>query len=724
MSTAYFVWPFLYFLFPLSSLAGPLYTASLPTSVSDRISPCAQECVNDFVVREFSRSCRERWDLDCFCKSDNDSGFTLGEKARKCLEARCHGFGREEIYEASMICGDIPGAKPMTHAALDITQTYTMTPSCPTSTLSTSKRTPTSSFRAPHTRRSTSSTANGISCPTPSPPSITATSATSITTASTSSSATAAAAAKPALTESQIAGIAVGGVACVLVIALSLLFFFCCLRPGRSKKRLSGSSFGNDNSMGSNPVSPTFSPTRNEDPRLIRGVSPQFVPTRNTDSEQAQGLLDFSRVDRRDGFVTPERANAGVTTLKRSSLDREEIGLALGSEARERLTVDETSSSAASHRTTSKLLPDKPSYSLWPPPLRVKHSTSPVSPISGSLPGEAGIGQKGPTPLSRPSPRLGDSPSTSQLQHHRGVSSVHASASDPFLDSHSGPRALTYTSPRRQPLRLETPRSNQPDPEIPTHGQWTQSLDDLRRPVPARHSSSARQLNRQKAACASISPNEYTGRHLIPSPVDRPSHVRRQSQRTKGSNRFGPPMPRYSSASDTNFEDTDDEEGIPPMPTSHRFLPSLPSSGEVAHSKFQGSAASQQFGQRPLPISPTPKPARRNQPQLAPISTQKIFESNGMSNGKALLEVPELPDTPVNPTVQKRYKPSPAISSNADRATDNVRNTAKWQILVAPGLNGIVNDGTPWSQGGSERKPATPPKQAAAQIPMTPSKRC
>ena len=279
---------------------------------------------------------------------------------------------------------------------------------------------------------------------------------------------------------------------------------------------------------------------------------------------------------------------------------------------------------------------------------------------------------------------------------------------------------MTYTSPRRQPLRLETSSSNQPNPEIPTHGQWTQSLDDLRRPVPARHSSSARQLNRQKDTYASISPNEYRGRPLIPSPVERTSHVRRQSQRTKGSSRSGPPMTRYSSASDTNFEDTDDEEGIPPMPTSHRLLPS--SSG-VAPTKLQGSAASQQYGQRPLPISPTPKPARRNQPQLPPLSTQKISGSNGMLNGKALSKVPELSDTPGIPTVQKRHKPSPAIARNTERAMDDVRHTAKWQILVAPGLNAIDNAGKPASQGGSEWKPATPPKQAAARMPVTPSKR-
>lgn len=94
-----------------------------------------------------------------------------------------------------------------------------------------------------------------------------------------------------------------------------------------------------------------------------------------------------------------------------------------------------------------------------------------------------------------------------------------------------------------------------------------------------------------------------------------------------------------------------------------------------------------------------------------------------MLNGKALSKVPELPDTPMIPTVQKRHKPSPAISSNAERAMDGFRHTAKWQILVAPGLNAIDNAGKPPSQGGSERKPATPPKQAAARLPVTPSNR-
>lgn len=747
---AYVVWPLLYLLFPLPSLAGPLYTASLPTSVLGSIPRCAQSCVKKFVAQGFSSSgCGPPQDLDCLCKSDSTFGLTLGEGAYLCLLSDCSDQGLNEETVVYQICHNIQGAKPMTHGTITTTRILTIDPPSSISTHTTSKRTrSSSSFRVSNTESSTSSamsqptskftsimsefpssTPSAKTSPLPSVassilPSNTVTLSTSMATTTTSSSATVAAASKPALAKGQIAGIAIGGVACIAGAIGLVLFVFCIRRRRSNRKRLSGSSFGNDTAISSNPASPRIFPPGNELSEQVQYVSPHSVPTRNSDSEQAR-LMDFPRVERQHGFVTPERKSRSETTLGRRGLHPDEIGIAVDPETRERLAVDEPPASAASYRTTSKLLPDKPSYSLYPSLSRPQNPRSPVSPINSPLPGEAGIGQKGPMPLLKPSPRLGNSPEIHQLQLQRGISPMHASASDPFLDRHSGSQALTDSNPRRQRLRLEMPSNNRPDPQILQHGQWTRSLDDLPKPVAARHSSSARELNRKNSALASISPNDYKGRTLPQPPADRPSYVRREGQRTKVTTRSRPSTTRYSSASETNFEDTDDEEAVvPPLPTSHRFLLPIQSPGDVVPSRVRVSAAiSQQLGRRPTPTSPTPNPARRNQLVPAPLSLPNLSAGKGMHKRKPLPRVPEHLDAPVIATTQGRRERSPAVPRNSRRAPDDVRNTAKWQILVSPGLKGIDVPSTPPSKVGSTGRPATPSKQVAAPTPATASRR-
>ncbi len=675
MSTAYLFWPLLsFFLFSRSSLAGRSHTASLPPSLTARIPTCAHACVRNFIAQEFgTASCRSRPDLACYCTSDNASGETLGEGALRCLATDCPDKRLEQELAAYEICEGIANAKPMTRQTIIATQTlYTYPSGCTT----TSKR-----------RRSSSSSCNpnawtSITSSTtrrsPATPTITSTSArspethtvpssslssmSSITSSSASATSSVGAAAptvKPALTRPQIAGIAVGGVASI-AFALGLLFFGRRLRRRRFNKRLSDSSFGNDRSIGSNPVSPRIFPTRNERPYL------------------------------------------------------EELGLAVGSETRERLVVDENSPSGASYRTTSKLLPDKPSYSLYPSPLKIRHSTSPFSPVSDQLGGKAGIGQKGPMPLSRPSPRLCSSHDPGQFSTQRGVSTLHASASDPFLDDRCGSRALTSASPRRQPLQLETPSGHRPDTETINHGEWTQSLDDLRKPVAAR---SIRKRDFQNPACVSISPNEYTGRALFEESQQRPSHLRQEGKRA---NRIRPRRSmwiRDSSASDTNFEDTDEEEEIPPVPTSHPFMSPFQPYGGVAYSKIPGFAPPQPANQPPPPKVPSPRPARRNQPPPAPLMTP-----NQALRQKAGKKLPDLPDVGGTAAVGGHREPGPTIPRKGTKEMKDVQNTAKWKILVSTGLQGIENSPTLRPPGSGEGRPITPPKNAAARSPPTRSR--
>lgn len=740
MSMVYFVWPLLYFLFPRPSLAGPLYTASLHTSVLTKIPRCAQSCVKNFVARSFSSSdCGPQHTLDCLCKSDSTSGITLGEGAYTCVGSDCstEGLDEETLFWTYHICQSIPDAKPMTHDVLTATQTLTTHLSTPKISPTGCERTRSpSSIRISKTQRSTSSatsccasistsTVSKIPSSTPSSKMSTLPSNTATASAPSSTASITAAVTKPALAKSQIAGIAIGGVVCIAG-AIGLLILVFCIRRRRSNRRpLSGSSFGNDKILGSNLGSPGFLSPRNQGSEQAQYTPLLPVPTRDPGSVLGQTQQTaFPRVEQQNGFVTPERKRTGENIYGRRGLHPDEIGIALGSRSRERLVIDEAPTSDASHRRSSKLLPNQSNYSLYPSSSRPQNPRSPVSPINSPLLGEAGIGQKGPTPFRAASPRLGSPPDTNQRLPQRGFSPMHASASDPFLDrQHPGPQTLTHTSPRRQPLRINISSSDRPPPELMKQGQWTQSLDDIQKPVPARHSSSARGFKRQKTAFASISPNDYAGRSLFQPSADRPSHVKQKGPRTKGITRPRPAPPRYSSASETNFEDTDGEEEIPPMPTSHHFLSPIQSSSDVTPSEVRGSVPSQQIGPRPTPTSPTPNRARRDELLASPRRRQSLSGSKGMQTRKPLPELPELPDTPVIATVQGPREKPRAISINNRRAAGDVRNTAKWQILVEPGLTGIDRSRTPPPQAGSTGRLAIPSKQIAARPPTQPPRR-
>lgn len=694
MSTASFWWPLLLFLLPLTSLAGPPYTASLPASAIAQIPSCAQDCVKNFIDDDFSKlRCPSPVDLDCLCTAESASGYTLGERAVYCLETvpDCINQSKSEALEieVNLICGNTPNAKSATHRM--IMTTLIITPDLSSST---------TSYAISTIRTSQSSKPAGNVPPLPSSsfPIISSTGPSSTITPLPTSPVTETT--KPALTRSYIAGIAAGGVVGI-AIALGLFFIYC--RPRKSKNRLSDSSFGNDKIVDSRPVTPRNFLSGNEDPEQTRGISTRSGPIKTVTPEQAQRLTGFTGVEQRHNLMTPNRKTASGTTLVRRSLYPDGNGLGEGSETRERLLFDDTPPSAASDGTTSQLLPDKPNlYSLFPPPLRVQTSRSSVSPNGGSFAGEAGISQRG-QPLAKPSPRLGRCHDTSSTPVQLWVSPMHASTSDPFIDSSSGPRAITYGDQRREPLRLKTPSSNRPHPKILTYEQQRQFSPDLPKPVPARHSSSARGLNRQKTAYNSPDLNHDKGRHSSQPLVYQPSLARRDGRRTMKGNGSAASVIRESSASDTVFEEDTDDEERPPLPTFHPALPRFKSSDEIAHPVYPNSAATRSFSRRLPPKSPTPQPTRRNQPQPQPppLTTRGFPAGAGNRTEKALPAVPVLPDTPTTPRFGQRQEKIPISPRNNTRAIKEVRKTAKWQILVSPGLDGIENSSILRLQGDS-----------------------
>lgn len=727
----HFLWPFIYFLFPLSSLASRPSMVSLAPSLIARIPPCAQACVESFISEELPVSlCPPLKDLECLCANNSASGLTLGEGSIRCVASSCADRDLGSDYMVYEICAGIKGAVSMTHKTLTATQpappstsvrktTHTSESSISNS-LSTTKpsfSTVTSSISTSFSRSfKTNSTASNtdtsttppVILPTRSHSSGATVDSTTSTVATSSGSASAAlASANKSLTKPQIAGIAVVGVVGV-AIAIGVIFLICCVRRKRSKKRLSGSSFGGDRIIDSFPNTPGHSNARN------RGT------------EHAHRSRDLVIVDGQRGPITPNGNNGSQTSLLGRNFHPDEIGVAVVPEMRENSRAEETPSSAASYRTTSKLLPDKPSYySLYPSPLRIKSMNCQKNLAASPLLGEAevGVGQTSLIPSSPPSPRARDA---SQKQPRHGYSPLRPSASDPFLDSRSDLHPGMYANERRKPLRLETTSNERSNPEVRNQAIWTRSLDNLHKPVPARQSSSARGLNQQMNTYASISPSEYTGRPLFDplgaiqsqprKPV--PTRNRRSIQRR--------PSTRYSNASDTSFETAGDEDETPPLPVIHPILspvqesPALHSSrNQVAYPGFSNLAASRRFDNLPELESPTRRPMHRKQPQPAPLITQNLTQKKPKGILKPLPNVPEHPDGSVDAfSPQQRVQTSTTIATDSDRDSDDVRRTAKWKILVSPGLD-RVDTGTPKSRKSVEWAP----EPQTSRTPLTPTRR-
>ncbi|MCJ1268168.1 hypothetical protein MMC22_008054 [Lobaria immixta] len=756
MSSGPLPWPLLNSFLLLATLAGQPSTASLPTALASAIPDCAQSCVESFIANEFPTSvCSTPQDLDCLCTKTGKSGFTLGEGSLRCVVTTCVGVGDSEgtqfeyqgRVEAYTICAGIPNANPMTHGTLTATRSPT-----PTVSISSTRTTRKSSSSSRRSRTNTLSSRSRTRSSTlvPAPTSDT-TSTTALTTKSTgsvtsqsaglrsstssslssllktthsstiasssptssfstippTSSATepASALSKGKLSNGKIAGIAFGALFAALAFAV-IIFFICRNRRRRSNRRDSGSTFGGDDLLANYPSSPG----------LYHRVGGEPEP--NYISRQ------FTQLEGQEGQITPIGANRSSPNPWRNSVQPTSTpGRTI------RQVMAESPMSSKRSRTPSTLLPDKPAlYSLYPAPLRVNHSVSPESPGGGVVPGAAGIGQRSAMGLSKASPRGRISPDTSQVSPQRDSSDPQPSASDPFVDPRSDPTLAMYGRQRSQNPRSEVLTYGRPNPEVLNHGPWTQSLDNLRKPVPARQSSSARSLTRQKAAKASISPSDYTGRQMFdfpPNPITiprKPVPIRKSAPRRSATH--------YSSASDTSFEDAGCEDAIP---TANAIPPPVEESRAMRSNQRQATSPNVSWSlpspseSRPDPGSPTRKPPRRKQPP--PIVTSaaasrplksslKPLKSSLKplkSSLKPLPRVPEIPDssTPLIPKMRGNQVPAPIATDSRDSPRVETELTAKWKILIGPGLQPIENTGTPRSGRSSEWTPNTPTRRDA-----------
>lgn len=677
MSNAFFLCLLLYIFLLQLALAGPPSMVSLSPHVARIVPHCAQQCLETFIAKNFPKSvCRNQQHLDCLCSRKSVSGLTFGEGALQCAASSCTAEvlqdSEVELYE---LCKDISSALPNTYGTLTATRVSVATAVSMTSTRTQTMTTPESTVFPSPTPSSISASFSGLSTsilPTSiatatfppsleSPTSISSSpthphsSSTSVVAslASTSPAPTT----KPVLTKPQIAGITVAGVASA-ALAFGLLFCIFCFRRRRSNKRLSGSSFGGDEVIETRPGSPTLPPTAFEDHQHTHQAS-SFLASKRQQAGNIPSADDSSR-----------------WSLSKRNTRPEDIGVAVAHGTDLEPSHDETPISATNHRTTSRLLPDKPTYLLFPPrqaQLRVVNpGNSPVSPQSpdsykASSPVSANIGRS-----YKPAPRGLYALDTSQTSMQQGNQMIHPFVSDPFLDSHKDAEGLI--------LSAEAP--------ITAPTAWTRSLETMRKPVPARQSQSNHLLQPLKTqsqpSLRMREPSVYVGRPTfgVPSGAIPPAEqaVRSNAKRRRSVKR---PSTVFSTTSETSFEDAGDEDDM----LTHAFLAPVAESpkvrsppSKITYPRIPGSMPASTGSRRPSPESPTPRPPPKN--PLRAIVAQQQYRSGQVSQ-PGLVELQGSPVTsPISPLSRRDL--------NSQIPPDSPR-TAKWQILVGSGQEGIEN---------------------------------
>lgn len=674
--------PFIYLLLVRLTWAGPASTGSLTPALQLVIPACAQTCLEFFIAENFpSSTCGPPPNFNCLCTSDSTSGYTLGEGALECFESGCDPYDESGAFSVYDVCMTVPNARPNTHGTLTATtftaastagarsqgqasSNYRSTTISSNSFTGSSYSSPAASSTASgrstiitstsssilisassviETPFSTNLLGSGNTLPTTSPSSST----------SSSTSATAAPASSPAptLTKPQIAGVVVASVGAA-AIAFGLCSLIFCFRRRRSNRRNSESSFGGDKIVDSEDTTPDMS----------------AIATRDFGHEHQTGLQTMYRIPRSPTrhlrLETPATSSEDGWGHYQRNMAFQETFLAPEPQIPRSLRDEHSPITPVSNRTrNSQLLPEKPSYNLFPSPLKV----TPRNSIPNQLrtgPAPAPVVPPLSSPFARAAPQHPSSVDTSQAHLQGGNNGENPN--DPFTASSNRSISSIYpyfeeSRPRPPPrsLRREPPRIGVPS--------WEQqeAAGVVRKPVPG-YPTPYTQGKR---------PSQPTIRQQQMNPVESPNN--RKSSRKKDN---GPrPLTHLTDASETSFED--DEEDDYPDPRSAlsplyevRSPPTRSPEGRVSYPA--------------IPISASESPTRRPNPKRPPHpvrSDSLLTKRLGQDRAR------ELADRLQGPSRQPK--------------DDDFRDTAKYKILVSPGHDPLENSKSPTSAKSIVRSP-------------------
>ena len=731
MSLVFFLWVFLSFEIQLYVLAGPSpSTIPLPPFLSNIIPTCAQDCLTNFITASFPTSiCPSQQDRSCLCTRNSRSGFTLGEGALQCVASSCIGEYESDLRDAYELCSGIASAIPMTHETITVTVQLltTVTPSIQIDPPTTSERASFSSATSCITKTMASSTSSNMfpsssdhsstfqSIPTSiitasgSPtiphlistdipsgsliPSASTTAFAAISSSSSSHGAIPAASvtspSKSILTRPQIAGVATAGAATAAIAIAILAFFFCCRK--RRKNRDSNSSFGQDQlpDMSQFPPSALAPTVKNSE------VSRQQVSEAPPKAQQVLGVPSRYNEQTWDAYNDATNPVDGT------------VGAVPRSGHSTQSSQETPPPSATSYRTTSRLLPDKPTISsLYPAPLN------------------PGIRLVAPEPPPKPQktfqPKISYQP-------------------DPFIDHSNDPRARMYAMERsarhaQLPLVLTAGREqdggssrtlpsnsqiSEPPPVHSYHGpRWEGALplstsvphDIQRKPLPQNLDISE---NPRNSTHSSFDP--YAGTYVQSA---RSGSLARRSKGVR-------PATYLTMGSDTSFEDDCDEADEPSKPNRalspvvEQDTPRIRSPiSNIRYPPIPGAEVSA-IQRRQSPPSPTRRPTRRpNIPPAAQNTRVRHVDFRLPPQQNFGMRPTTQAQGPPGPTTTRAANPqdprrAPAASMNDPRTrqqqypvVEGNTESAKWKILCGPPRQDdlIINLGSAYTGAAASGK--------------------
>ncbi len=531
--------------------------------MANAVPVCARFCLQKFIAESFPVSiCSSQQNLECLCTRKSTSGYTLGEGALRCVALACL---NETVRDAAAygICSGIRNALPNTHGTI----TATVVPATRATTASmdsglfdlgsqtTSSLPAASIFPSSILPFSGDLTVSGLVTATGSPsPLSLPTSASSVTPGISGPSQTTQAAATTsnvtpvktgALTTPQIAGIAVAGVGSAAVAFGIMLFIYCIRRRRALKEQSEQLPFEIEKAP----------PKADQNPPGPPPPPPKDVQSENKDVGSPKPIV-------KEGPKVPPKDNAKRRSFWRRTIKPDDIGVAVSPET----TQQASPKSVASYRTTSKLLPDKPAYTLWPRALPVTQRDRPESAATNF---EEDLERNRRSALNMP---------------------TYACTGHVFMETHQWPvqqrhtqhpyysqaypvdsRALMYAKEKANHTRRPSlPTNIRPDSKPTLEDPWTAPKHNLQRPSTLRHPTSLTPgpyHPRNTSCVASAAPtarsSNYSTNQSMAStnqqmhqPLQTYHPASQQSTSTRQSR-------RYSNASDTSFEDAGDDDESP-----------------------------------------------------------------------------------------------------------------------------------------------------------------
>ncbi|KAK7558711.1 hypothetical protein IWX49DRAFT_186635 [Phyllosticta citricarpa] len=340
-----------------SSTSALAISTSFPSYLQADVPNCAQPCLQTILRDEYPTTCSSAADIACYCTQYSSSGLSLGEAAYECAVASC--TSTKNLASSYSICDGIAAAVAPTHTILTFTAQITSTASRATRTGSLS--TPTVAHNS--TVRSTStpaanSASHASTLSTKQTPSSTSAHASStnvpLTTATAANSNSTASYEKGGLSNSQVAGITVGGVAGAALL-VGAVFFLAWLRK-RHRRKNDDVLEKRDRDIWS------VTPPADQGPDHLEPSDLAALGSLPRDPNANRGPAKDAKDPRSGGQVgvaLPQTTvDRGWTIrLRTPSPPADQIGLAISQDP---VAVDAALGSAASERTVSQLLPEKP----------------------------------------------------------------------------------------------------------------------------------------------------------------------------------------------------------------------------------------------------------------------------------------------------------------------------------------------------------------------------